>query len=214
MTTLETPATPRSTAAPTVLLAPGVLDEVIADAVAQYRTAWQVRTSGERYLPRCWALLVGDYEANLLRVRAIRWAGNVRESDATVLEEFSEVIVPCFGSGYTNGRRGYWCDPAELLAITREVEDAGYDVLGSVHMHADMHRFWPEHAGGLELSEHPTPMDEYLFRNGGWPLNLILHLEAVGDDITMRLGAWSPPAFEDAGGRAAGCRVLPVVGER
>ncbi|MDQ2837739.1 MAG: hypothetical protein M3Y42_13055 [Actinomycetota bacterium] len=205
---------PVTTAPPLVLLRDGVLDELVADAVAQYRRAWQVRNSGERYLPRCWALLIGEYGDRTLRVTGLRWANNVRESDQSVLAEFAEVIVPCFGAGYTNGRRGFWCDPAELLRITREVEDQGLDVLGAVHMHADMHRFWPEHAGGLELSECPTAMDEYLFRNGGWPLNMICHLEAVGEDITVRLGAWSPGPFEDPAGTATRCEILPVVGGR
>jgi hypothetical protein len=189
------------TAPATVVFGPDVLTPVLDDAAAQYRRAWDCFRRGDRYLPRCWALLVGQAEEALIRVQGVRWARNVRETDSTVLEEFSEVIVPCFGSGYSDGRRGYWCDPADVLRISREAEAAGMDVLGSVHMHADMHRFWPEHAAGVQLSECPTPMDEYLFRNGAWPLNLICYLEGKGEDfeIAVRLGAWAPPPFGNTG---------------
>lgn len=186
-----------------------VLDPFLADAARQYRMAWATSggSAAEHYLPRCWALLVGEMTRNHLHVRELRWAGNVRESDPVVLTEFSEVIAPCFGSAYQDGRRGYWCDPDELLRITREVEKAGLDVLGSIHMHADIHRFWPEHAKGQQLSECPTAMDEYLFRNGGWPLNVICHLEGVGDEIVPRLGVWAPPPFED---ETAPARAMPL----
>jgi hypothetical protein len=192
------------TARATVLFEPGVLAPVLDDATAQYRRAWDCFRRGDRYLPRCWALLVGQAEEALIQVQRVCWARNVRETDSTVLEEFSEVIVPCFGSGYSDDRRGYWCDPADVLRISREAEAAGMDVLGSVHMHADMHLFWPEHAAGLLLSERPTPMDEYLFRNGAWPLNLICYLEGKDEDreITVRLGAWAPPPFGNTGAPA------------
>jgi hypothetical protein len=192
------------TAAATVVFEPDVLTPVLDDAIAQYRRAWDCFRRGDRYLPRCWALLVGQAQEALIRVQGVRWARNVRETDSTVLEEFSEVIVPCFGSGYSDGRRGYWCDPADVLRISREAEAAGMDVLGSVHMHADMHRFWPEHAAGMLLSECPTPMDEYLFRNGAWPLNLICYLEGKDEDleIAVCLGAWAPPPFGSTGAPA------------
>lgn len=180
-----------------VIIQDGVLTPVLDDARMQYQRAWACFRQGDRYLPRCWALIVGHAQGAVIRVRGVRWARNVRESDASVLDEFSEVIVPCFGSGYADGRRGYWCDPADVLRISREAEAAGMDILGSVHMHADMHRFWPEHAAGQRLSECPTPMDEYLFRNGAWPLNLICYLEGSDTDIDVRLGAWAPPPFGD-----------------
>ena len=186
---------------PDVFVSTPVLEPFLRDAAGQYRRAWAASRdpSGERYLPRCWALLVGEMGPGAFRVRELRRAGNVRESDADVVEEFTDVIAPCFGSAYTHGRRGYWCDPRELLEITREVEGRGLDVLGSIHMHADVHRFWPEASGGQHLSECPTPMDTYLFRNGGWPLNVICHLEGQEGEIVPRLGAWSAPPFGDEG---------------
>lgn len=199
---------------PLVVLQPGVLDPLLADALAQYHRAWDAAQNGERYLPRCWALLVGRMSGGLLQVESLRWAENVRESDAVVLEEFSEVIVPCFGAGYSNGRRGYWCDPAQLRKIMGEAEAEGLDVLGSVHMHADMHRFWPEHAQGLVLSECPTAMDEYLFRNGGWPLNMICHLETYDEQVTATLGAWSPAPFEDREGSCTRLEICRGLGSR
>jgi hypothetical protein len=194
-----------------VLIEHDALAPVLDDAAAQYRRAWDCFRRGERYLPRCWALLIGYPEDSALRVRGIRWARNVRETSSTVLEEFSEVIVPCFGSGYADGRRGYWCDPADVLRISREAEAQDMELLGSVHMHADMHRFMPEHAAGQVLSERPTPMDEYLFRNGAWPLNLICHLEGAEDDIRVALGAWGPPPFGDQDAPAIRMEVRPGV---
>ncbi|MGX1670435.1 hypothetical protein [Streptomyces sp. NPDC055400] len=196
-------------AASGVFINPKLLEPFLKDAAAQYHRAWDSSRSAseEQYLPRCWALLVGRMTADSFHVSELQWAGNVRESDPVVLEEFADVIVPCFGSPYTNGRRGYWCDPAELLRITRDVESRGLDLLGSIHMHADVHRFWPDHAAGQKLSQHPTLMDTYLFRNGGWPLNIICHLEEIKGETTSRLGAWAPPPFDD---ESAPATELPV----
>lgn len=195
-----------------VLIGDGVLSPLLDDGVAQYRRAWDGHERGEPYLPRCWALLLGVMDDSSLRVRQLRWASNVRETDDVVLEEFSEVIVPTFGRPYTDGRRGYWCSSAELLKISREAEAAGLDVLGSIHMHADVHRFSPGHAGGQVLSEKPTAMDEYVFRSGGWPLNMIFHLEGVGDDVALTLGAWAPAPFDDEDGRATPIDVRTSLG--
>lgn len=205
---LDQPAGPR----PAVYIDRRALEPLLEDAAAQYRRAWAAVRAGERYLPRCWALLIGEWAPDTMHVRELRWAGNVREDDPVVLEEFDQVIVPCYGAAYADGRRGYWCDPRELLHITREVEEKGLAVLGSIHMHADMHRFWPEHAKGQVLSERPTPMDEYLFRNGGWPLNVICHLERADGDITTRLGAWSPPPPEQQDARLSALPIHVTLG--
>lgn len=185
-----------------------VLAPFVDDAVAQYRRAWEsaaeaADSGAEQYLPRCWALLIGRYVEGALQVDDLHFADNVRETDPVVLEEFQEVIVPSFGEGYTHKRRGFWCDPAELLRVSRRAEAEGRELLGSIHMHADMHRFWPNHARGLRLSEKPTPMDEYLFRSTGWPLNLICHLESWGGQIAHAFGAWTPAPFEEPEGRAS-----------
>jgi hypothetical protein len=201
------------TAVPVVLISRETLAPLLDDAAAQYRRAWESFRRSERYLPRCWALLLGRMDDAVIRVEEMRWARNVRESDPVVLEEFGEVIVPCFGPGYADGRRGYWCDPADVLRISREAEQRGLDLLGSVHMHADMHRFWPEHAAGTVLSERPTPMDEYLFRNGAWPLNMICHLESVAEQVVVRIGAWAPPPFRDHTSGAIRMDVQLCLGE-
>jgi hypothetical protein len=172
----------------------------LSDALRQYRQAWEaattVKNGGERYLPCCWALLLGQLNSKTIRVERLRFADNVRAHDAAVLVEFREVIVPSFGAAYTQKRRGFWCDSAQLLRITREAEAEGMEVLGSIHMHADVHRFWPDHARDQRLTERPTPMDEYLFRNTGWPLNIICHLESWDADIVHTVGAWAPPPFD------------------
>ncbi|MFD1048907.1 hypothetical protein ACFQ1S_26920 [Kibdelosporangium lantanae] len=104
--------------------------------------------------------------------------------------EFDPAVVPKLRSAYAEAL-------AKVDEQVRLAEAEGREVLGSVHMHADVHRFWPSHAAGQVLSEEPTAMDEYLFRNTGWPLNLICHLESSHDEIGHNFGAWAPPDFED-----------------
>jgi hypothetical protein len=39
-------------------------------------------------------------------------------------------------------------------------------------------------------------MDEYMFRNTGWPLNLICYVERRGKDIFHTFGAWAPAPYD------------------
>jgi hypothetical protein len=142
-------------------------------------------------------LLTGRVSADAIRVDSVRFAGNVRETDETVLEEFSEVIVPDFGEAYRNGRRGFWCDSADLLAVTRQAEAEGRELLGSIHLHPDWHRIGPVRERPMRISHQPTRMDDYVFRNTGWPLNLICYLERHGNEVFHTIGGWGPAAPDD-----------------
>ncbi|MCT2589153.1 hypothetical protein LHJ74_04240 [Streptomyces sp. N2-109] len=177
----------------------------VEDAIAEYRLGLESVTAVDSPLhrPNSFGLLGGVLEDDALVVKQIAFATNVRAVEAVPLEEFRENIVPQFGKQYDDGERGFWCDSRELLKIVREFENAGLEMLGSVHMHPDWHRIGPAHERGTDsLSERPSRMDEYLFRNAGWPLNIICYLESRGDGITHTYAAWRPPGSEDPSARA------------
>lgn len=199
-----------SDAAPSaVLMDPAVVSEFLKEAVENYlecrRTVAAVDTP--LFSARTWGLLFGRIDGDAMRVESIRFAANVRETSEVALAEFDEVIVPCFGVVYANKARGFWCDPAELLRLTREAEAEGMELLGSVHSHPDWHRIGPPHERWQRVSEQPTEMDEYVFRNTGWPVNMICYLESRGSEVVHTFAAWSPPSFDDPASRAA---ALPI----
>ncbi|MEV7868416.1 hypothetical protein AB0P17_20475 [Streptomyces sp. NPDC088124] len=176
----------------------------VEDAIEQYSLGLaSVKAAGPRlHRPNSFGLLGGTFEGDAMIVRQVAFATNVRAVESVPLEEFKENIVPQFGKQYDDGERGFWCDSRELLKIVREFENAGLEMLGSVHMHPDWHRIGPAHERGTEnLSENPSRMDEYLFRNAGWPLNIICYLESRGGGITHTYAAWRPPAPDDPSGR-------------
>ena len=176
----------------TLLLDMAVLDDFFGDSVREYDACTPERP------PRSWAVLLGRFVEGAMRVERLRFARNIREADDEVLEEFQSTIIPRFGACYANGRRGYWCEPRELLRITQEAEAEGLEVLGSIHLHPDWHRIGPPHERGLRVSQEPTPMDRHLFCGAGWPLNMILYLERREGRLYHALGAWAPPAEPDA----------------
>lgn len=184
-----------------VLLDPGVLSDFLADAVREYTTCTP------ELPPRSWAVLLGRFVDDAMRVERVRFAANIRETDDSVLQEFDATIIPRFGACYANGRRGYWCEPRELLRITAEAEAAGLEVLGSIHLHPDWHRIGPPHERGLRVSQEPTPMDRHLFQGSGWPLNMILYLERREGRLYHALGAWAAPS---EAAPDAGCRPLAI----
>jgi hypothetical protein len=170
-----------------VLLAPSLLTDFISDSVREYEACTP------QLPPRCWAVLVGRFVEDGMRVEHVRYARNIRELDAGVLQEFDDSIVPCFGTAYCNKRRGFWCDPKDLLRITREAQAEGMEVLGSIHLHPDWHRIGPPQERELRVSQEPTHMDRHIFQNTGWPLNIILYLERRDGVLYHSLGAWAPP---------------------
>jgi hypothetical protein len=186
-----------------VLVNADVFDPFLDHATAQYRKGRESVTAVDRPLhrPNSFGLLGGILEADAMVVKRFAFASNVRAVDAVPLEEFRENIVPQFGRQYDDGERGFWCDSRDVLKIMREFEDAGLELLGSVHMHPDWHRIGPAHERGTQsLSEKPSKMDEYLFRNAGWPLNVICYLESRKDGITHTYAAWRPPRYDDSSG--------------
>jgi proteasome lid subunit RPN8/RPN11 len=125
----------------------------------------------------CFGVLVGSMRGESARIERVEFGRNVRATDSAALGEFSESIVPCFGTAYKNPHRGYWCDSTDLLRIMRDAEVDELDILGSIHLHPDWHNIDSPGGKGPPLSEHPTRMDKYAFANTGWPVNLICYLE-------------------------------------
>lgn len=173
-----------------------MLTDFLDETIHQYRLSLRTRDA-QQHLPRSWGLLLGTIEGGAMRVREVAFGTNVRETDATALAEFDEVIVPCYGAPYANGGRGFWCSNVDIMRITRDAASRGLEVLGSIHSHPDWHQIGPEHERGQRLSQLPTAMDEYLFRNTGWPLNMICYLESRDNEIFHTLAAWGAPSFVD-----------------
>lgn len=176
---------------PTVLMCHQALDEFLTVAVGQYQLI-----TPEAPLP-CFALLLGSAEEATLNVEHVAFGRNARASDPAARTEFSDAIVPRFGSAYENEHRGWWVDSSDLLKISKEADALGLDLLGSIHMHPDWHRLGPPDERACLLSEQPTPMDEYVFGNTAWPVNIICYLERRGDVFYHALAAWAPPTAGD-----------------
>jgi hypothetical protein len=93
-------AQPKTATEPGVVLVhQHALDPFLDAALAEYDASTPERP------PRCWALVLGRFVDEAMQVKKIRFAGNVRETDDTVLREFSEVIVPRFGADYEGQAR-------------------------------------------------------------------------------------------------------------
>lgn len=140
----------------------------------------------------CFGVLVGRLRDETAHVERVAFGRNVRATDTAALGEFSDSIIPCFGTAYRNPHRGYWCDSTDLLRIMREAERDGQDILGSIHLHPDWHNIGSPGETGSPLTEQPTQMDNYVFAGTGWPVNLICYLERQNGTIYHSLGAWAP----------------------
>ncbi|MBI1758682.1 MAG: hypothetical protein HYR62_05600 [Actinobacteria bacterium] len=162
------------------------------DAARQYQMCLDSRDSDglPAHRPNAWALLFGQPGHTELTISGIEFVPNVRGSDKTVIAEFEAAIVPRFGEAYRNPERGFWCDErAVLAAIMRQAEN-GLELLGSVHSHPDWHEVGPPHERHLRLSEHPTRMDEYLFQQSRWPVNVIWYVSGGDAGAIHRVAAW------------------------
>ncbi|MFF4354648.1 hypothetical protein [Streptomyces sp. NPDC001530] len=155
----------------------------------------------------CFGVLVGRVQGDSARIERVEFGRNVRATDGAALGEFSQSIVPCFGTAYENPHRGYWCDSTDLLRILRDAELDGLDILGSIHLHPDWHNIDSPGGGGSPLSEHPTRMDTYVFAGTGWPINLICYLERRKGSMYHSWGAWTPHTGDPSNPR---CEALPV----
>lgn len=160
--------------------------------------------------PSCFAILVGRQEGDVAVVAELESAANARAVERVAVEEFSTVIAPCFGTAYENPHRGFWCDSRDLLRIYRRAEARDLQILGSIHLHPDWHRIGPPHERGLRISESPTPMDEYMFRNTGYSVNMICYMESLGPVVSTALAAWrASPDTPDAPCSRLAVRFLP-----
>lgn len=186
-----------------VLIGQDVFTEYLEHATGQYLKGREsVHTPGPLHRPNSFGLLGGVLEDDAIVVRRFAFAGNVRAVDPAPLEEFRETIVPRFGKQYDDAERGFWCDSRDVLRVMREFAADDLELLGSVHLHPDWHRIGPPHERGTQnLSENPSPMDQYLFRNAGWPLNIICYLETRGDGVTHTYACWRPPRGDDPDAR-------------
>ncbi|MBT2896654.1 hypothetical protein [Streptomyces sp. McG3] len=160
----------------------------------------------------CFAVLLGTGDREQWFVEDVAFGENVRGVHPSAREEFQESIVPRFGPAYENPVRAWWLDPQDLLRITREGENGGLDVLGSIHMHPDWHRIGPEAARAHPLDEQPTEMDAYVFRNTAWPVNVVCYLQRDDGIYCYALSAW------DADCRAVALRLrrparVPGIGD-
>lgn len=183
-----------------VLVDLDIFDPFLDHATAQYRKGRESVTAVDLPLhrPNSFGLLGGILEDDAMLVKQFAFASNVRAVDPVPLAEFRDNIVPQFGKQYDDGERGFWCDSRDVLKVMREFEDAGLELIGSVHMHPDWHRIGPAHERGTQnLSEKPSRMDEYLFRNAGWPLNIICYLESRAGGIAHTYGAYRAPGSAD-----------------
>jgi hypothetical protein len=162
------------------------------DAAREYQMCLDSRGSDgvPTHRPNASALLFGQSGSTELTISRIEFVANIRGSDETVIAEFEASIVPRFGEAYRNPERGFWCDEqAVLRAIMRQAEN-GLELLGSVHSHPDWHEVGPPHERHLRLSENPTRMDEYLFRQSRWPVNVIWYVSGGDSGMTHRVAAW------------------------
>lgn len=167
-----------------VLFPDSVLRRFLDAAAAEY-----ARITPDEPRP-CFAVLLGTVTPDATAVADLAFGRNARTTDPGARAEFATAIVPRFGSAYENPVRAWWFEPADLLRVAREAEARGLDVLGSIHLHPDWHRLGPDCERDRPLSERPTPMDEYVFRGAGWPLNVVCYLERRDGRFYYSLAAW------------------------
>ncbi|MFF1447333.1 hypothetical protein ACFVYF_04055 [Streptomyces sp. NPDC058274] len=144
------------------------------------------------YLPRASGLLFGRLGGSEIAISDLEFVQNVRDQDESVMAEFETAIAPRFGEVYRNPGRGFWSDDKGVLQAIQRQSAKGLDLLGSVHSHPNWHEIGPPHERFQELSENPTRMDEYLFRQSSWPVNLIWYIRAIGGLLEHRVAGWRP----------------------
>ncbi len=174
------------------LIEPAVISGFLEAALPRYRAVTSTQPKS------CFAVLLGDICDDAARVQRLEFGRNVRAFDVTATAEFAENIVPSFGGAYEHPDRGFWLDPADLLRIDRVADSLDLEILGSLHFHPDWHRLGPADAAAHPLSERPTPMDDYVFRSTGWPINLICYLECIHDAVYYTLDCWAPADTDTA----------------
>lgn len=176
----------------------------VREAAEEYRKCLASRDAEgvPRHLPRASALLFGRLHDTEIVISDVEFVSNVRDRDERVIAEFEGTIAPRFGDVYRNPGRGFWCDEEGVLeAVKRHAAD-GLELMGSAHSHPNWHEIGPPHERRQQLSESPTRMDEYLFRQACWPVNVIWYIRSTGGEMMHHIAAWRP--------RSAGCERLKI----
>jgi hypothetical protein len=152
--------------------------------------------------PRQWAILAGRF-GDVLSAEALHGAGNIRDTDPFLVADYRGRRVSEFGGVYRDTRRGYQADGHGLFEAMRSAQANGHEVLGSIHMHADLQNVDRPDEISPFMTELATPIDHDLFRASGWPLNLILYVERSLGDLRWSFSAWIPGLAPEADYRRA-----------
>ncbi|MBT2407845.1 MULTISPECIES: hypothetical protein [unclassified Streptomyces] len=166
----------------------------LSDAVQEYQKCLDSRdTDGvPSHLPRASGLLFGQANGDEITISDIEFVPNVRDSDESVMSEFEGAIAPQFGDVYRNPKRGFWSDDKGVLQAIKHQSAKGLDLMGSIHSHPNWHEIGPPHERYQELSAHPTQMDDYLFGQSCWPVNVIWYVHQSGGGIAHQVAGWRP----------------------
>jgi len=166
----------------------------VGNAVQEYQKCLDSRDGNgvPTHLPRASALLFGQLDGVEISISDIEFVTNVRGSDESVMAEFEKTIVPQFGDVYRNPGRGFWCDERGVLQAIKKQSANGLELMGSIHSHPNWHEIGPPHERYQKLSENPTRMDEYLFRQSCWPVNVIWYISGGGGGMVHRVAGWRP----------------------
>ncbi len=170
-----------------VMIVPHVLDDFLHRCVNEY-----VDAERKQHAPRQWGILAGKQGTSILVVEALYYASNVRDVDADVIAEYHDQRAPKFGGVYKDRRRGYQSDARELLTVIHEAEAVHQEILGSIHMHADLHNIDRPDDLSPVISQSASPTDHDLFQASGWPLNMILYVERYERALHWTVTAWVP----------------------
>ncbi|GII87795.1 hypothetical protein Ssi03_57850 [Sphaerisporangium siamense] len=166
----------------------------IGDALREYQECLDSRDADgvPSHLPRASALLFGQADGDEIAISDIEFVPNVRDSDESVMAEFEATIVPRFGEVYRNPKRGFWSDEKGVLQAIMKQSANGLELMGSIHSHPNWHEIGPRHERYQRLSEKPTKIDDYLFRQSCWPVNVIWYVHESGGGIAHRVAGWRP----------------------
>lgn len=169
-----------------------VSSETISELVSQCSNEY-VEAERSKHAPRHWSILAGELQASSIVVGSLYSPPeNVRDQDPFLIAEYDGPKASKFGGVYKDLRRGYQTHAPDLLEIIRKASSVGQDILGSVHLHADLHNLDRPDESSPIVTEMATKIDQDLFRASGWPLNLIMYLERRDSGICWTMTAWVP----------------------
>jgi hypothetical protein len=168
----------------------------LENAAQEYRKCLDSRDAAgvPSHLPRASGLLFGRLDGDTITIGDIEFVPNVRDSDESVIAEFEGTIAPRFGDVYRNPGRGFWSDEKGVLQAIKRRSESGLELMGSIHSHPNWHEIGPPQERYQKLSENPTRMDEYLFRQSCWPVNVIWYVHQNDGGMAHRVAGWRPGA--------------------